>query len=83
MLPDCEHVEEFWVVGDIRQLLLGGHGIGNDVVTGDEQLSARGRKIPASARSVVVLPAPLGPTSPMTSPALTSKLSPATATSSR
>ncbi len=43
MLPDGEHVEELRVIGDISKLLLGSDGIGNDIVTGDEQLSARGR----------------------------------------
>src|SRR5450756_2407697 len=38
--------------------------------------------IPARQRSVVVLPAPLGPTSPMTSPGCTSKSSSFTATNS-
>src|SRR5688500_13385170 len=38
-----------------------------------------GVMIPHSARSVVVFPAPLGPTRPSTSPAFTTKESPATA----
>ena len=42
-----------------------------------------GGMMPAKARSVVVLPAPLGPTSPMTLPPRTWNVSPLTATTSR
>src|ERR1035437_891638 len=45
-------------------------------------LARVGGMIPARQRSVVVLPAPLGPTSPMTSPGCTSKSSSFTAMNS-
>ena len=44
-------------------------GVGDDVVAVDATRPAVGRRMPASDRRVVVLPAPFGPISPTISPA--------------
>ena len=55
-------------------------GVGRDVDPGDGRPPAVARVSPASSRSVVVLPAPFGPSSPNTDPAGTSIVSPSSAT---
>ena len=44
-------------------------GFGDDVDAADFDRAAVGRRMPAIMRSVVVLPAPLGPRNPNSSPA--------------
>ena len=83
MFPDRQCVEQLGVVGNIRQRSLGGDGIMNDVVPRNREPAAGRPNDPGERAMVVVLPAPLGPTNPMTEPAATSKLNPSTATVSR
>ena len=80
MLPHRQVVEQVRVVRHIGQGSLGRDRLDGQVVPCDQQPAA-GRRQDACQRSkVVVLPAPLGPTRPRTSPGSTAKLMPATAT---
>jgi hypothetical protein len=82
VLFDGQVFEELGLVRNERELALGGDRFLLQVVPGNSDGAGCGRQIPARQRSVVVFPAPLGPTRPRTSPGATSKESSRTATRS-
>jgi hypothetical protein len=63
-----EVVEQLRLVGHEGERALGGHRVHREVDAGHADAPGRRDDDPAMLRSVVVLPAPFGPTSPSTSP---------------
>ena len=71
MLANRQIVEEPRLVGKERERALGRDRIGGQVDAGDADVPPLRGMMPARQRSVVVFPAPLGPTRPSTSPGRT------------
>ena len=65
---------------DVADLAADPGRVGGEIVARDRGAARRGRSRVVSMRSVVVLPAPLGPRKPTSSPGATSMSTPATAT---
>ena len=83
VLPHGERVEELGIVGHVGQFTLGGHRIGHDVVSGDDQPAAVGGMMPAKARKRGRLARAVGADQTQDRAARTSNVSPATAVKSR
>ena len=68
VLQDGEVLEQLRLVGHEGQAALGLDRVGDDVVAADGTVPVVGAWMPTMHRSVDVLPAPLGPIRPTTSP---------------
>ena len=79
VLPRGELAVQGVLLGHDADELLGQGGVGHDVDPADEGLPARRDTRVVSTPTVVVLPAPFGPSSPKTSPVPTLRLSSSTA----
>ena len=79
VLPRRQLAVEGVLLGDHADHLLGQGGVGHHIDATDERLPAEGITLVVSTPTVVVFPAPLGPSSPKTSPMPTRRLSPSTA----